>query len=68
MAKPDTPTELARVAGISMPYASQILSGDRVPARPLAIRIFRATGWKPPNIANLSDDQIAMLETIEAAA
>jgi hypothetical protein len=45
-----------------------ILNGERTPSRPLAIRIFRATGWKPTNIENLTDEQISMLETIEAAA
>ena len=63
MGKP-TVTELARAAGISKPYACEIL-GARVPARPLAIHIFRTTGWKHEIIADLSDEQIALLESVE---
>lgn len=59
-----TPTELTKAAGISMPYASQILSGERPPSRPLAIHIFRRTGWKHDVIADLSGDQIDLLESV----
>lgn len=64
-----TPTELSRAAGISVPYASQILSADpvkaRAPSRPLAIHIMRATGWRHESIADLTDEQIAVLEELE---
>ena len=63
MEKPGV-TELADKAGISKSYACEIL-GERVPARPLAIHIFRTAGWKHPIIAELSDEQIDLLETIE---
>lgn len=63
MEKP-TVTELARGAGISKSYACEIL-GDRVPGRPLAIHIFRRTGWRHPAIADLTDAQIDVLEQIE---
>lgn len=63
MEKP-TVTVLAKAAGISKPYACEIL-GNRVPARPLAIHIMRTTGWKHPVIADLSDEQINLLESIE---
>lgn len=59
------PTALAKVVCISVPYASQILSGERQPSRPLAIHIFRKTGWRHPLIADLTDDQIDVLERIE---
>ncbi|TKD50197.1 hypothetical protein [Sphingomonas baiyangensis] len=69
MSKPMPPSELASAAGISVPYASQLLSPNperqRTPSRPLAIHIFRATGWRHPSIASLTDEQIAMLEQIE---
>ncbi len=65
MANATTPTVLAETAGISVPYASQILSGKRSPARPLAIHIFRHTGWKHDSITSLTDAQIAMLEEVE---
>lgn len=62
--KPGT-TELADKAGISKSYASEILSGARDPSRPLAIHILRKTGWRHPLIADLADDDLAMLERIE---
>jgi len=42
-----------------------ILNGKRDPSRPLAIHIFRRTGWKHDVIADLTDEQIDLLETIE---
>ncbi len=69
MDKPASPTELATAAGISVPYASQLLSADpakrRDPSRPLAIHILRRTGWRHPMLAGLTDEQIATLETVE---
>lgn len=60
-----TPTALADVCGISLPYASQIISGARTPARPLAIHIFRVTGWRHPSIADLTDEQLDVLEAVD---
>lgn len=57
--------ELAEAAGISKSYASEILSGARTPSRPLAIHILRTTGWRHSMLEGLSDEQIAVLETIE---
>jgi len=68
MAEAVTPTSLASAAGISIPYASQILGDKRTPSRALAIHIYRRTGWKTSNIASLTEQQIDMLEQIEAAA
>lgn len=59
------PTEFAATTGLSVPYASQILSGKRSPSRSLAIHIFRKTGWRHEVIAGLSDDELALLERIE---
>ena len=56
--------ELAAKAGISKSYASEILNG-RQPARPLAIHIFRKTGWKHGSILSLTDEQIDTLEEID---
>jgi len=64
MDKP-TPRELRDATGISQSYASMIASGVRPPSRPLAIHIFRRTGWKPEIIAELTDEQISMLEQVE---
>lgn len=58
-------SDLIAAAGISQSYASMILSGQRSPSRPLAIHIFRKTGWRHSLIADLSDEQIAVLEQIE---
>ena len=64
MEKPST-SELSAVAGISKSYASEILSGQRKPSRPVAIHIFRATGWRHALIADLSEDDMVLLERIE---
>lgn len=64
MEKP-SPRELRDATGISQSYASMIANGVREPSRPLAIHIFRKTGWRHPMLADLSDEQIATLETIE---
>lgn len=62
----ETPVkDLCEAVGISKSYASMILSGRQKPSRPLAIHIFRATGWKAKPIASLSDAQIDMLEQVE---
>lgn len=57
--------ELAERAGISKSYASEIVNGLRRPSRPLAIHIMRCTGWRHSLLEGLTDDQIAMLETVE---
>jgi len=63
---PLTPSVLSKALGISMPYASQILSDNakinRPPKVPLAIRIYRATGHKLGPIAEATDDEIGNLE------
>lgn len=61
-------SELASVVGISMSYASEILSAKRAPSRSLAIAIYRKTGRKFGPIAGLSDADIDTLERIESAA
>ena len=61
---PET-AELAKLAGISLSYASEIVNRKRQPSRPLAIHIFRKTGWRHDLLADLTDEQIAVLETVE---
>jgi transcriptional regulator with XRE-family HTH domain len=63
-----TPTNLARAAGISVPYASQILSGVKTPPAATAIRIFRATGQRFGAISDATEDEIAVLERFQGAA
>lgn len=60
-----TPAAFADAVGISVPYASQILNNKRQPSRPLAIHIYRRTGWKHDLIADLTREQMEMLEQIE---
>jgi hypothetical protein len=64
--KPGT-TELSKAVGISKGHASDILNdaSDRQPSRALAIHIFRQTGWKHSSIADLTDEQIEILEQVE---
>ena len=65
MANAPTPKALTEATGISPSYASMILTGARQPARPLAIHIFRTTGWRHPLLNGLTDEQIDTLETVE---
>lgn len=64
MSKPRV-TDLAKAAGISKTYASDILAGKQPPSRPLAIHILKSTGWRHERIANLSDADIDALERID---
>jgi transcriptional regulator with XRE-family HTH domain len=65
MSTPPKYSELAQAAGISRSYASEIVSGVRQPSRPLAIHILRKTGWRHSVLADLSDAQIDVLESVE---
>lgn len=65
MAQTPTISELREATGISQSYASMILSDQRKPSRPLAIHIFRTTGWRHSVIADLTDAQIETLEAVE---
>lgn len=58
-------TDLAKAAGISPSYANQITTGARIPPRALAIHIFRKTGWRHDSIADLTEEQMALLEQLE---
>jgi len=59
------PRDLMQVVDISKSYASVILNGAQPPSRPLAIAIYRQTGWKHDCIASLSDKQIEALAEID---
>ena len=65
MGKPPQTADLSSAAGISLSYASEIANGKRQPSRPLAIHIFRKTGWRHDILADLTDEQMTMLEQIE---
>ena len=52
--------DLQRI-GVSKPYAHQIVRGEG-PSVTMALRIFRELGARFGPIANLSDDEIAVLE------
>jgi hypothetical protein len=58
-------SDIVAQAGISKSYASEIRAGVRRPSRPLAIHIFRVTGWRHQMLDGLTDEQIATLEAIE---
>jgi len=61
MEKPITPTRLAAEIGISVPYASQILSGARTPSPGIALRAFRLCGVRVGSLVSATDDEIAVL-------
>jgi DNA-binding transcriptional regulator YdaS (Cro superfamily) len=62
------PTALAKAIGVSVPYASQLLSGTRTPPVPTAISIFRKTGLKLGPIAQATPEEIDVLERFQGAA
>lgn len=64
-----TPTELADKAGISVPYASQLLSGERKGASlSMAFKIYDATGLQFGPLANLTPKDVeAMRKLVEKA-
>lgn len=65
MTEAPTIKDIIEASGISQSYASMILTGARQPSRPLAIHLYRKTGWRHSSISNLGDEQIATLEQIE---
>ncbi|RKF23356.1 hypothetical protein D6851_02475 [Altericroceibacterium spongiae] len=60
-----TSREIRKATGISQSYASMIANGRRTPPRALAIYLLRQTGWRHPSIADLTDKQIDVLESVE---
>ncbi len=68
MSEAFTPTTLSNATGISVPYASQLLSGARTASHGLAVKIFRTTGLKLAPIDGLSEEEIAVLEKMGRAA
>ena len=61
-----TPTELANAGGISVPYASQILSGKRASiSRGLAVHLYLQANYKHESLAGLTDEQIEFLGRLE---
>lgn len=59
-----SPTRLGAQVGISKAYACGILKGNKTPSEAVAVRIYRATGMKLGRLADLNDDQIAVLEAM----
>jgi len=58
--------DISDSCGISKSYASEILNGIRRPPLGLAVRIYREVGWRHPRITDLTEDELALLERIEA--
>lgn len=56
--------DLAAKLDVNQATVSRLENGV-APSRPLAIHIFRKTGWKHDAITDLTDEQIAVLETVE---
>ena len=57
--------DLVALLNISTTYASDILTGKQPPSRPLAVAIYRKTGWRHDTIAHLSPAEIDMLAKID---
>lgn len=65
---PERPSALAELLAISLPYASQLLSGARPWPRKLAIAAYRKTGAKLGPIAAATDAEIDVLERFEPSS
>jgi len=61
MTDPITPSRLAEGIGISVSFASQILSGRRKPSNGHALAAFRTFGLRLGFLAELSDADISAL-------
>ena len=57
-----SPTKLARALNISVPYASQLLSGARPADLTLAARVYAATGYKIGPLENATPKELATIE------
>lgn len=64
---PIRPTDLAALLEVSVPYASQLLTGARVPSIPLALRIFDKAAIKLGPIANATDEEIETVRRMTPA-
>ena len=51
--------------GISQPYASLILAGKRQPPKPLAVHIYRVTGWRHEVLADIAEIDLAAIERVD---
>ncbi len=61
-APPLTPTALAEELGISLPYASQLLSGARPMSLAWGLRIYRRTGHQLGPIKDATRAELDVLE------
>jgi transcriptional regulator with XRE-family HTH domain len=62
-----SPTELAKLAGISVPYASQLLTGARAkPSLELALQIYDRTGYQFGILDGLAPDEVEILRKAAA--
>lgn len=60
------PTDLAEKLGISVAYASQLLSGARKPSLELALSFFDKAGVRIGPLEGATDDEIATLRRLAA--
>lgn len=61
------PTDLAQKLDISIPYASQLLTGARVPSLQLAVDMFDRSGVRIGPLKGKTDEQISTLREALAA-
>lgn len=60
------PTDLAGKLGVSVAYASQLLSGARKPSLELAIRLFDKAGVQLGPLVGATDEEIETLRKLAA--
>lgn len=60
------PTDLSAKIGVSVAYASQLLSGARKPSLELALKYFDAAGIRLGPLVGATDEEIATLRKLAA--
>lgn len=60
------PTDLSAKIGVSVAYASQLLSGARKPSLELALRYFDAAGVRLGPLVGATDEEITTLRRLAA--
>jgi transcriptional regulator with XRE-family HTH domain len=60
------PTDLAAKLNVSVAYASQLLSGTRIPSLELALRMLDISGVRLGPLVGATDEEIATLRKLAA--
>jgi hypothetical protein len=63
-----TPTRLSQLAGVSLPYASQLLRGERPFTLTIAVRVWKSGRLKLGPVVGATDDEMGVIERFAGRA